>query len=227
LPYFNDMQNSAAQLVRKRDDPRRVATQVALIEAAEQLFADVGLEAVSTRQIGAAIGSLNTNVVAYHFGSKEGLIEAVFRHRLPEIDRRRGEMLLEADNAGAPLNIEALLRIFALPLYYQTDSAGRHSYACFLLALERSGLLEVRAQVSEDFPQTTQVTARLVELMPTDTVSDGQTRLRLVTNLLASALQIIDRSPGLSPDAANALFNDALAMSAAALEAPVSKEVLP
>ena len=88
------------QLPKKRPDPRGEATRIALIEAAESLFADSGVEGVSTRQIGAAIGSSNTNVVAYHFGGKEALIREVYRHRLPQIDRRRGELLKEAERAG-------------------------------------------------------------------------------------------------------------------------------
>lgn len=223
LPYFKNMENCAAQFVRKRDDPRRAATQVALIEAAEQLFADVGFEAVSTRQLGTAIGSLNTNVVAYHFGSKEGLIEAVFRHRLPEIDRRRGEMLAEIDKENSAPDVAALLRAFALPLFEQTDASGRHSYASFLIGLERSGRLAMRALVIQDFPETNEIMSRLMALIP----AEGQTRLRLVATLLATALQIIDRTPDLSKDAARALYNDALAMSAAALGAPNLREALP
>ena len=127
---------------RKRHDPRRDATRIALIEAAESLFAESGVEGVSTRQIGAAIGSSNTNVVAYHFGSKEALMEAVCRHRLPDIDRRRGELL---DAADLSANLFDLVRIFALPLYEQVDASGRHSFARFLAGLERSGMMMVRA----------------------------------------------------------------------------------
>ena len=130
------------------------------------MFAAEGVEAVSTRQIGAAIGSLNTNVVAYHFGSKDGLIEAVFRHRLPEIDRRRGELLAEADKAGECENLTALLQVFALPLFEQTDASGQHSYARFLIGLERSGMLAARAQVANDFPETDRLTSRMAALLP-------------------------------------------------------------
>jgi AcrR family transcriptional regulator len=221
------MKNSAALQSRTRDDPRRTATQVALIEVAERLFADDGVEAVSTRQIGAAIGSLNTNVVAYHFGGKDGLIEAVFRHRLPEIDRRRGELLAEAELAGVNTDITVLLRIFALPLFEQTDAAGRHSYARFLLGLERSRRLAIRAQVSTEFPITNRVTARLVELLPKGTAATGHTRLRLVTSLFATMLHIIDQSPDQPSNVGRALFEEALAMSAAALAAPAPKGTMP
>jgi AcrR family transcriptional regulator len=94
---------------RTRLDPRREATQTALIEAAEMMFAGAGVDGISTRQIGAAIGSLNTNVVAYHFGSKHALIDAIFRHRLSAIDRRRAALLIEADKDRSAESIHGFL----------------------------------------------------------------------------------------------------------------------
>ena len=205
---------------RKRHDPRRDATRIALIEAAESLFAEAGLEGVSTRQIGAAIGSSNTNVVAYHFGSKEALIEAVCRHRLPDIDRRRGELL---DAAGSAADLSELVRIFALPLYEQVDASGRHSFARFLAGLERSGMMMVRALLLGDFPQTERLIGRMAELLPSDLGLGVHQRLRLATGLIVSALQIIDweTKPG-SPEA-QALFDNSIAMAVAAMAAPLPK----
>jgi AcrR family transcriptional regulator len=221
------MKSGAVQSTRKRDDPRREATRAALIEAAEQLFAETGVEAVSTRQIGAAVGSLNTNVVAYHFGNKGGLIEAVFRHRLPEIDRRRGELLAEADEAGDDLSMAALLRIFALPLFEQTDAAGQHSYARFLIGLERSGLLAARAQVASDFPETDRLTNRLAALLPPEASGSGNFRMRLIFALLGAALQIIDQDTDLSAEAARQLFDNAVSIAAAAYGAPPASQGSP
>lgn len=214
------MVNSAPTSARKRDDPRRTATRGGLIEAAERLFAEAGVDAVSTRQIGAAIGSLNTNVVAYHFGSKDGLIEAVFRHRLPQIDRRRGELLTEADNAGHGASIAVLMRVFALPLFEQTDSAGQHSYARFLLALERSGRLASRALVAADFPETERLTGRMAALLPPEAAGSGPFRMRLIFSLLGSALQMIDQDPALPAAAAHQMFDNAMTMASAAYAAP-------
>ncbi len=213
--------------MRKRDDPRREATRAALIEAAERLFAEMGVEAVSTRQIGAAIGSLNTNVVAYHFGSKDGLIEAVFRHRLPDIDRRRAELLAQADRAGEGASIAALLRVFALPLFEQTDAAGRHSYARFLIGLERSGMVNARGQVSHDFPETDRLTDRLAALLPPEASASAHFRMRLIVGLLGAALQMIDQAADLPAPAARQLFDNAVAMAAAAYAAPPAHQGSP
>ena len=206
---------------RKRHDPRRDATRLALIEAAESLFAEAGVDAVSTRQIGAAVGSLNTNVVAYHFGSKVALIEAVYRYRLPEIDRRRGELLAAAGEAAS---LPDLLRVFALPLYEQVDSAGQHSFARFLAGLERSGLIATRALVSADFPHSNAVHGRIAALLSMASEQEAGLRMRLVVSLIVAALQMIDREAA-SPAAAARLFDNTLAMAAAAMAAPAPEGI--
>ena len=51
--------------------------------AAERLFALHGIDGVSLRQIAAEAGSANNSAVHYHFGSKTGLIAAIFRTGSP------------------------------------------------------------------------------------------------------------------------------------------------
>lgn len=210
---------------RKRHDPRRDATRIALIEAAESLFAEAGVEGVSTRQIGAAIGSSNTNVVAYHFGSKDGLIDAVFRYRLPYMDRRRRELLDEADAAGASRDIRQLVHILALPLYEQVNARGRHSFARFLAGLERSGMIAARALVMPDFPETERLVARMASLLPPSAGQSIHLRLRLATRLIFAALEIMDWEEKPSSVEARALFENAVSMAAAAIAAPLPEYI--
>lgn len=205
---------------RKRGDVRGEATRTALIEAAESLFAEAGVEAVSTRQIGAAIGSSNTNVVAYHFGSKDALILEVYRHRLPAIDRRRRELLELADAQGLGCDLVELIRVFWRPLYEQTDSTGRHSYARFLTGLQRSGLIETRQQVNSEFPETDRLSDRIFDVLPSALRPLLPNRVRLTTGIICGALLQIDRSDGASPKEKELMFDDAIAMAAAALSAP-------
>jgi AcrR family transcriptional regulator len=204
---------------RRRIDPRREATRVALIEATESLIAEAGVEGTSTRQIGAAIGSHNTNVVAYHFGSKEALIEEVYRYRLPEIDRRRGELLDEADAAGKGRDLAELIRLFALPWFEQTDSKGRHSFAGFLSGIERSGMIATRGQLAAEFPATDRVNARIAELLPEEARHLFHFRIRTVTAMILATLQLIDREMQDGPSVARGLFDTSIAMAAAAMVA--------
>ena len=179
------------------------------------MFADLGVEAVSTRQIGAAIGSLNTNVVAYHFGGKAELIEAVFHYRLPGIDRRRGELLGELQ----ALTIPRLVTAFAIPLFEQVDATGHHTFARFLGGLERSGMSAARGEVSQDYPHSQRLTELLVAQLPPETIGEGYLRMRLMVSLFATVLHVIDRDPKLTPTESARMFNNAIAMAAAAFGA--------
>jgi len=58
-------------------------TRRRLLEAAGELFACHGTEAVTVRDITARAGTM-PNAVSYHFGSKEGLIDAVWESYLRE-----------------------------------------------------------------------------------------------------------------------------------------------
>lgn len=209
--------------MQRRHDRRRRVTSIALIEAAESLFAWHGVDGVSTRQLGAAIGSSNTNVVAYHFGSKEALVEAVYRHRLPALDRRRGELLRAADDAGKGGCLKTLMHAFALPLFEQTDANGMHSYARFVAAIERSGLIATRGEVEGDFPETARLVQRIVAALPQSDQVQASTRIRLAMAMIVASLQIADQDASeVNGTNAALLFEAALNMATAGLAAPLS-----
>jgi AcrR family transcriptional regulator len=71
--------------------------ELALILAAERLFAEHGIAGVSLRQINQAANQKNLAAVHYHFGSREKLVRAVLEHRWSRLERRRGEMLGRTD----------------------------------------------------------------------------------------------------------------------------------
>ena len=73
--------------------PAAKSTKEEIVLAGERLIADHGVDGVSMRQIGAAIGSGNNSAVLYHFGSKEKLVEAIFEYRLPRLRERRAELV--------------------------------------------------------------------------------------------------------------------------------------
>ena len=82
---------------------RSELTRVRLIETAEELFAERGIEAVSLRDVCAAAGQRNHSAAQYHFGSRAALALAVFEHRMRTVNQRRAamlDMLDPADTAG-------------------------------------------------------------------------------------------------------------------------------
>lgn len=80
---------------------RASSTQEAILAAAERLFAEHGMFAVSNRQVSEAAGQGNNAAVGYHFGTKTDLVRAIEqKHRLP-VERLREQMVAELPNAPA------------------------------------------------------------------------------------------------------------------------------
>lgn len=116
-----------------RGGGRRPATRERILDAAERLFAEHGFAGTSHRQITAAAG-VNLAAVNYHFGSKEELfLEAVLR-RLEPVNRRRLEMLAEAEAAAEPPRLEDVARAFALPVVEARGEAGEEAVLGQLMA---------------------------------------------------------------------------------------------
>ncbi|MEU5597664.1 TetR family transcriptional regulator [Streptomyces sp. NPDC020298] len=62
------------------------ATREAILSAAERLFAERGVYAVSNRQVSEAAGQGNNAAVGYHFGTKTDLVRAVARRHAQRIE---------------------------------------------------------------------------------------------------------------------------------------------
>lgn len=104
-----------------------------MILAAERLFGERGIEAVSLREIGALAGQRNNSAVQYHFGNKQVLVGAVFEFRMSRIDRRRRAMLETFEAEGRGGDLRALLEALIEPLAESVGHAdGVSWYARFL-----------------------------------------------------------------------------------------------
>jgi AcrR family transcriptional regulator len=68
-----------------------------LIETAERLFAERGIEAVSLRDVSKEAGQRNHSAAQYHFGDRAGLVAAVFTNRMAIVNERRHALLDEID----------------------------------------------------------------------------------------------------------------------------------
>lgn len=73
----------------------------ALLDAAERLFAEHGIEATSLRAVMAEAGT-NVAAVNYHFGSKDELLATLIRHRSAAIGDAREERLQALEAAPSP-----------------------------------------------------------------------------------------------------------------------------
>lgn len=96
-------------------EPRRAsATRERLLDAAEELFAEHGVDGVTLRQIGRRAGQHNTSAIQYHFGDRAALLQAMFDRHLAIIDPRH-HAVLDRD-AGRPLDLHRLVEALVRPL---------------------------------------------------------------------------------------------------------------
>ena len=100
-------------------------TREKLLDAAEQLFAEHGISGTTLRALTRS-AKVNLAAVHYHFGGKEGLLDAVVERRATAMNQERLRELDELERlAGdeAP-RVEDILCAFFLPGLRTLESAG-------------------------------------------------------------------------------------------------------
>ena len=107
-------------------DNRHGDTRERILDVAERLFMEFGYDGTSMRQI---TGEANVNLAAvnYHFGSKEALMQEVFRRRLDWLNEERMRVLdrLEAEAGGQPVKPSLIVDAFFGTLLRMSEDEGR------------------------------------------------------------------------------------------------------
>ena len=99
-------------------------TRTRILDAAEELFMLHGFEGTSMRLLTAKAG-VNLAAVNYHFGSKDALVEAVFRRRLDPMNAARLAELDKLEGSDRVPQPEAIIRAFIAPgLRLMEDARG-------------------------------------------------------------------------------------------------------
>jgi AcrR family transcriptional regulator len=95
-----------------------------LLDAAEELFAEKGFEAVSVRDI-TALAKTNVAAVNYYFGSRDGLLTLVMTRYMTPVNEERIARLetLERKWSGKSVPIEELIDALVRPLVGQVKKS--------------------------------------------------------------------------------------------------------
>ncbi len=83
-------------------------TRERLLDVAEELFAAQGISGTSLRALTRA-ADVNLAAVHYHFGSKEGLLDAVVERRAVPLNRERIAALEALEGGSSPASVEEVL----------------------------------------------------------------------------------------------------------------------
>jgi AcrR family transcriptional regulator len=110
------------------------STKDRILGAAEDLFAQHGFAGTSLRQV-TTRADVNIAAVNYHFGSKENLVNEVFRRRMDEMSARRLEQLKTALQQH-PGKLEPVLAAFVEPALAMAQD--RHGGGAFIRVIARA-----------------------------------------------------------------------------------------
>ncbi|BBZ03506.1 TetR family transcriptional regulator [Mycolicibacterium chitae] len=114
---------------------RATDTREAILTAAERLFAERGVFAVSNRQVSDQAGQGNNAAVGYHFGTKADLIRAIVRRHNEQVERLCEQMVDEIERADRPAElrdwVQCLVRPLAAHLTNLSGANGTSTYARF------------------------------------------------------------------------------------------------
>ena len=110
------------------------STKDRILGAAEELFAQFGFSGTSLRQV-TSRADVNIAAVNYHFGSKENLVNEVFRRRIDEMSAHRLAALKTALEQH-PGELEPILAAFVEPAL--AIAQDRHGGAAFVRVVARA-----------------------------------------------------------------------------------------
>ena len=110
------------------------STKDRILYAAEELFAQQGFASTSLRQV-TSRADVNIAAVNYHFGSKENLVNEVFRRRMDDMSRERLAALQQAVEAH-PGQLEPILAAFVEPALAMAQD--RHGGGAFIRVIARA-----------------------------------------------------------------------------------------
>lgn len=164
-------------------------TRAKLVDTAEQLFADKGIDNVTLLAVNKAAGQSNRNAAAYYFGNKRGLLEAVLRKHSAGINARRLE-LLDALQGKAGLGLADLMGAVVVPLADKL-AEGASGVAYLRIngqLMESPEFASLRGELGIDLRNDTQLDALFRRLIPRVTPHMRASRSVLVEVLMYHGL---------------------------------------
>jgi AcrR family transcriptional regulator len=163
------------------------ATRERLMVAAERLFAERGIDAVSIRDITNEAGA-NSAAIHYHFGSKTALITAILDWRAADIAARRSEWLLRIEAADAP-TLREVIEAFVVPtaeLAADDDGGARYHIGFIAAVLANPEHMPLVIEAFE--PTTDRWVAALARVTPHLDADVRELRLALAKDMLNRVL---------------------------------------
>ena len=169
-------------------------TRLRILDAAERLFAENGIDGTSLRRIMAA-AKVSISQINYHFGTKEALLHAIFvRRAVPQIEARL-KLLDGARKMPAERRLEELVRTYFAPIEWFVS--GDRESVDYVRILARIGLdpsdagRSMLSEFYDDFQH--QVIAELQKVLPDVSEADIYWRWHCMLAILLYSMTYVSR----------------------------------
>ncbi len=177
-----------------------IATRKRIVNAAEKLFAEYGVDNTSLLDISKAAKQKNRSALQYHFKDKQGLLDAVLDKHAIGIALRRTSMLDQLEARGN-FTLYQLIEALVLPVAALLDQKeDGHAFLKIHSQLMTSeSYRELRTHRDQNAPDVLRLQKLMVKHTNSSTPKVVQTRLMLAGVMLihglASYLIQADRIP--------------------------------
>jgi len=202
----------------------RPSAREKLLDCAERLFAEHGLEGVSLRAINAEAG-LSPAALHYHFGTQKALVQALLERQMPALMERRRRLLDALGDRPEPPTARDVLDALMRPqveLLAEGGDRGLH-YMRLIHRLQADGDLDSRF-VMERWPGgVDRLLPLLQQANPSLPLPVIQLRLGLAIDIM---LRSLAHGPALEGGGLAAHVSALLDFLTGALEAPITGEPL-
>ena len=169
-------------------------SRTAVLDAAERLLADYGVNGVSLRRILTEAGA-NSAALHYHFKSRAGLVEAILARRGEKINLRRRDLLVALENQTRPPDVDQIVDAVVDPLVeflLEEGEPGRR-YLRFLARLQSDRSAVHHDLQDHHFPDVRERIGRfLMQTCPHLSLAELQRRSTMMIDTMLQSLANAD-----------------------------------
>lgn len=209
-------------------------TQARLLETAERLFANNGIDGVSLNRIRTEAKARNSSALQYYFGSKKVLIESTLAYRMSAINVRRHQMLEALSDQDREQKIRLVVHALIIPFAEKISSAaGETCYVRFVAQVYSHPDLSIASLFHNRHASGLRKAIQLLnELLSQLPQRIREQRIQLLQSLSVHALADLERNitSGKGPESPSELHGfvaGLIQVAVAGLLAPVEQEFTP
>lgn len=175
---------------------RSAQTRERFIQSALRLFAQRSVDSVSLNEITVAAGQKNRNALQYHFGNRDGLLQAIIDKHADRVSELRQHYLQQASEAQWP-PAAAAARVLVMPLADHIADNPEGIYYVQLvsqLAAINSDIINPGNNSRLNFHQDKAFSVLMVEALSQLSVTERQRRMFLIVSMTFHGIADICRA---------------------------------